>query len=554
MNKIKCECGHINPEGTVLCEACGKPVEENQHIDGNNKSKLLNMRYDGSARRSKTYNKTIVDKIWNFFSSVKVGVWLIAITLIASSIGTIFPQAMNNQSPLPPEQYYEQNYGMAGQIYYQLGFHDLYGSWWYMILIASIGVSLVICSIDRVVPLYRALKKQKPKRHETFLKRQRVFGEAEDASNEDYHSIVENLKKRRYKVTEENGHVLAEKGRFSRWGPYVNHIGLIIFLLGALLRFVPSMYVDANVWVREGETKMLEGTEGEYYIKNEDFIVEMYDEDDERYKEAIKKQGGAVPKNYQTNAVLYERTDEALPGVDPELKEVKNGEIRVNEPLKINGYAIYQTTYQLNEFKTMTFKLHERNDPEEKSLGEFTVDLVDPEPEYTLDNGYRVELYDYYPEFEMKDGVPSSFSKYPKDPAFVFHVYPPGEDEPEVNFLAIGSNLDPGGENQYKLGIADLEVRDVTGLTIRKDYTLPLLGIGGAIFMIGVIQGMYWNHRRIWIHRREKGFWIAGHTNKNWFGLKKDIEKVLDGTNVKEPEDQQELKEEPHNGSKGKEE
>src|SRR5690625_354910 len=79
MNKLKCECGHVNPEGTILCESCGKPVEENQHIDGNDKTKLLNMRYDGTARRSQTYNRTIVDKIWNFFSSVKVGVMLIVI-------------------------------------------------------------------------------------------------------------------------------------------------------------------------------------------------------------------------------------------------------------------------------------------------------------------------------------------------------------------------------------------------------------------------------------------------------------------------------------------
>src|SRR5690625_3732811 len=94
MNKIKCECGHVNPEGTVLCEACGKPIEENQHIDGNDKKKLLNMRYDGSARRSQTYNKTIVDKIWNFFSSVKVGVWLIVFALIGSAIGSFLPQEM----------------------------------------------------------------------------------------------------------------------------------------------------------------------------------------------------------------------------------------------------------------------------------------------------------------------------------------------------------------------------------------------------------------------------------------------------------------------------
>ena len=40
MKKIKCDCGHVNPLGTVLCEACGKPIEENQHIDGNEKKTI----------------------------------------------------------------------------------------------------------------------------------------------------------------------------------------------------------------------------------------------------------------------------------------------------------------------------------------------------------------------------------------------------------------------------------------------------------------------------------------------------------------------------------
>ncbi|QHE52565.1 cytochrome c biogenesis protein ResB [Pontibacillus sp. HMF3514] len=544
MNKIKCECGHINPEGTVLCESCGKPVEQNQHIDGNKHNKLLNMRYDGSARRSQTYNKSFVDKIWNFFSSVKVGVWLIAITLLASSLGTIFPQEMNNQSALPADEYYEVNYGLAGKIYYQLGFHDLYGSWWYMLLIASIGISLVICSIDRVVPLYRALKKQKPVRHESFLKRQRVFGEAENVTDEEKATLLKQLKERRFKVMEQDGHLLAEKGRFSRWGPYVNHIGLIIFLIGALLRFVPAMYVDEQLWVREGETEVIPGTEGEYYIKNEDFFVEVYDENDERYKEAIQKEGGSVPKNYQTDAVLYQRTDDSLPGAEPELEKVKEGSIQVNRPLKIDGFGLYQTTYQLNEFKSMSFKLHEKGDPNEESLGEITVDLIDPKKEYKLDNGYRVVLDKYYPEFKMENGEPITESKYPRNPALVFNIYTPeNPNEPEVSMLGVGFNIDPSESNDYKLGITNVEMRDVTGLTITKDLTLPILGLGGFIFMIGVIQGMYWNHRRIWVQPRENGLWIAGHTNKNWYGLKRDIQQVIAGTSIPEPNDQLERKE-----------
>ena len=40
--------------------------------------------------------------------------------------------------------------------------------------------------------------------------------------------------------------------------------------------------------------------------------------------------------------------------------------------------------------------------------------------------------------------------------------------------------------------------------------------------MIGVIQGMYWNHRRMWIQKVNNEIWLAAHTNKNWYGLKKN--------------------------------
>lgn len=39
MKKVKCECGHVNPAGTVLCESCGKPLDDQ-------KSPLADMRYD----------------------------------------------------------------------------------------------------------------------------------------------------------------------------------------------------------------------------------------------------------------------------------------------------------------------------------------------------------------------------------------------------------------------------------------------------------------------------------------------------------------------------
>ncbi|RLL48169.1 cytochrome C biogenesis protein [Oceanobacillus piezotolerans] len=545
MKEVKCDCGHINPHGTVLCESCGKPIEGNQHIDGNDNHKLLNMRYDGTARRSQTYNKSIIDKIWSFFSSVKVGVWLIILALIASIIGTIFPQEMYIPAEAPnrdPAVFYEDQYGILGLIYYQLGFHNLYSSLWYMILIALIGVSLVICSLDRFVPLYKALRNQKPRKHKSFLSRQRLYSESDAISEEDYQLIKKNLKKNRYKIVEENGHLLAEKGRFSRWGPYVNHIGLIIILLAAILRSIPLFYMDEYVWVREGQQIVIPGTEGQYYIENKDFILETHDENDERFREAIMQEG-SVPSNFQTDVVVY-KAEKSIPGAKPELNAILDDSIQMNAPVKFDGYSIYQQGYQLNEFTNMTFKLHKTEDAEEEALATFTVDLTEPESQYELDNGYRVILDQYYPDYYLDDnGEPASETNFPRNPAFVFIVYPPDNTEPEVSFLGIGRNIDATGANEYKLGILDFEMHDVSGLIVKYDRSLPFFGIGAAIFMIGVIQGMYWQHRRVWLNRNENGVLMAAHTNKNWYGIKKDIEKAIQNTDIKMVEDQQELDE-----------
>ena len=112
-----------------------------------------------------------------------------------------------------------------------------------------------------------------------------------------------------------------------------------------------------------------------------------------------------------------------------------------------------------------------------------------------------------------------------------------------MSFIGIGRNIDATGDNNFKLGIENFEMHDVSGLTVKYDRSLPFFGIGATIFMIGVIQGMYWQHRRIWIHPDGKGILMAGHTNKNWFGIKKDIEKVIEGTSITMVEDQQELDE-----------
>ena len=115
--------------------------------------------------------------------------------------------------------------------------------------------------------LFRFIKllKARRKRHPSFLKRQRLYGTGTPQEG-DLERVQKNLKKRNYNVKVEDGNVLAE-GRFSRWGPYVNHIGLIISFIRCDASFLPSMYVDEALWLRDGETKEIPGTDGQYYLK-----------------------------------------------------------------------------------------------------------------------------------------------------------------------------------------------------------------------------------------------------------------------------------------------
>lgn len=125
IENTKCTCGHNNPVGTVLCENCGRPLEED--VD-KIKQGELNMRYEGAARRSQTYKKTFIDRIWNFFSSVKIAIFLIVITLLVSIVGTILPQERYVPAA-NKEVWYQDQYGIWGEIYYKLGLGNMYASW-----------------------------------------------------------------------------------------------------------------------------------------------------------------------------------------------------------------------------------------------------------------------------------------------------------------------------------------------------------------------------------------------------------------------------------------
>ncbi|UUZ94382.1 cytochrome c biogenesis protein ResB [Paenibacillus sp. P25] len=311
------------------------------------------MRYDGVARRSQRENPGLLDRVWNFFSSVKIAIYLIIITLLGSALGTIYPQE-NTFLNMDPSTYYKDTYGTLGEIYYMLGFSHTFESWWFITPLFMIGTSLVVCSLDRVLPLYRALNKQQIRKHLNFIGRQKVTysgmipevqasGDAEAAAISWISRVTAVLKKKNYKVHTDGTALLAEKYRFSRWGPYINHIGLIIFLAAVLMRSIPGWYMDQHIAFPEGRAVKIPDTP--YYLKNEKFTLEFYKP--EEMSESFRAKGQDVPKTYETDAVLYTcKADCDNPSKEPVLEEVHRQNIIVNEPLEYKGLMAYQFDFK----------------------------------------------------------------------------------------------------------------------------------------------------------------------------------------------------------------
>ena len=124
----------------------------------------------------------------------------------------------------------------------------------------------------------------------------------------------------------------------------------------------------------------------------------------------------------------------------------------------------------------------------------------------------------------QKSGEPTTKSRIPNNPAFVFRMTSPENRRVKQALLRFSKPLSHLVIINIKWHLKGLKQKMLLDFTVRKDLTIWIIVLGGIIFMIGVIQGAYWNHRRIWIQHKNGEIWIAAHTNKNWYGLKREIE------------------------------
>jgi len=274
---------------------------------------------------------------------------------------------------------------------------------------------------------------------------------------------------------------LARKGRRFRqreWGYLCTHLGMLIILGGALVSLL--MGFRALVFLQPGETinRLIRSPDdadtGPGEIISLGFEITL-----KRFH--LELQDSGMPKEFTSELHLA-----------PDGEAPRDAVITVNNPLEINGYNIYQASYQLSRRQPVTLSVRSAG-----NTGVQEYALVTGEKPLTLSgescSPLIITALRYEPDFVMSGpGRFGSRSILPRNPAVQVSVRC-GSDEPVTQWLFLRHrdvhHPPPGDGLDIRFTAVDQQYD--TGLEFVKDPGTPWVTAGALILIAGLMLYLF---------------------------------------------------------------
>ena len=187
--------------------------------------------------------KDIFERIWKFFASVQLAIFIFIVLAGSSIIGTIVEQKAEpaKNITLLAKFFGDSLAPTVYNIFAKLGFMDMYGSWWFTAFLALFSVNLIVCSIDRFPKTWRVIKKPQKPLSDSAIQSMPIDMELtfKLSINPAKEAIIKALKSARYTVNEspegDAVRLYTQKGRYARLAVYVVHLSIILIFIGAIV-------------------------------------------------------------------------------------------------------------------------------------------------------------------------------------------------------------------------------------------------------------------------------------------------------------------------------
>jgi cytochrome c biogenesis protein ResB len=253
-----------------------------------------------------------------------VAVFLLCTVALSSTVGTILVQ--NREA-----DFYIAN---LGPTWYRalnaLDFFDMYSSWWFLaimtLLVLSVSAALLRHG-PRFWHMSRPLRVMRPwpKRSDGGFTLSSALAADPDATER----LLRRLGFSEFQRGEEHGKplLLARKGRFSKYGFFLVHGGVVLICIGGLITSqfgfrgvmnLPEQESDNRIYVSKGNSYRT--LQLPFLVRNDDFDISFY------------KNG--MPSEYSSQLTLHR-----------DGREILSRRITVNDPLRYQGVTFYQSSY-----------------------------------------------------------------------------------------------------------------------------------------------------------------------------------------------------------------
>lgn len=459
----------------------------------------------GSLKMNSTKNKSRTNLFLRLFTSVKLTIIILIVLAIVSILGTIIPQqegAVKFAQGLDPNTF---------RILKTLNLFDMYNSAWFRIIIGTLALNLLVCSLDRLpATLKRYRKLPKPDRTRPFenILPGQTF-QLNQIPQEPGIKIGKFLKKHFKNVSETkeagNHFFFGQKGNFSYFGVYIVHFSVLMILLGSLIGSIFGF--EAFVNITEGEQisavtlkKQMVPMALGFEVRCDKFTIDYYE--------------NGAPKEYRSRISLL---------VDG--KELDQRDLLVNHPIQFRGITFYQSSYGSHPGETIRLKILRAGDETWQT-------------EKIIRQNSPSELPDNEGLFQVSNVKPDFFGM---GPAALIEVKPSHDNKisfwifkhPEMAKIRLpeamynSPKFNASGYKPYTFLLEELENRYYTGLQVNRDPGVPIVWLGCFLMIVGFFITFFTSHRRFWIRITKKKnkyiISVAGTASKNEVGLSREL-------------------------------
>jgi cytochrome c biogenesis protein len=451
---------------------------------------------------------SIPKRIHKTFASLRTGVVLLILVVIASALGTFILQR-----PATDADKMARAYSPATLLWLdRLTLTDVFHAWWFMALLALVSLSIILVSVDRFPNAWRFYARPYRKTDSHFRsalasKVELPIRDAEQGLN----AAERALKKLHWPVErvayQKEPSLYCERHRFSVMAVYVIHASLLLIFCGGIIDgiFGYSGFMQLQRGQQVNQIELRNGAK-----KTLPFSIKCYGAGQENYAD------GSPKKWWSKLAVIQDG------------KELQSKEIVVNDPLVHRGLRFYQASFgmtgNLDGLKVLAT-------PGNGSGREITLRMNEA---VDLDANTTVTLAEYIPDFFIRDDQVFKRSDNPENPAFRLQVKnkATGDDAKLWIFPAYGETAE-GQKTNYRFDYRDMQMGYFTGLEVSHEPGQWLVWAGCLLMGAGLFVAFYMVHMRLWIVAvpDAKGrlvLWIGGQANKNRDRFEQKFNEVVD--------------------------